>query len=92
MARPATITCPADTWTQLTESDATNISLAVLGGRGLLGFTTDTTEPAAASGLPVGPGEGFPLTAIADLVSTGAADRAWFYALGSAATVYVDQT
>lgn len=91
-----TITCPDGAWTQLTNADASAITFAVLSGSVFLRFTTDTTTPTEAHGIPYHKGEGELQKSISELTYLASADRVWAKPIsisgGSSdqAAVYVD--
>jgi len=72
-----TITCPADTWTQLTNANVTSITFEVLSGQVYIRFTTDTTTPTEDHGIVYTRGAGELQKAIADLTYLASADRVW---------------
>lgn len=92
MARDqAKVTVPANTWAQLTNSDATAFSLRVIRGQILLRFTAGATEPAAdAYGLTFADGVGIVNRNIADMCALSGANRIWAKAIGSDAEIYID--
>lgn len=61
MAQNTTISVPADTWTQLTDADATNVTFTVLDGVAYIKATVDATAPTTMAGsvkyTPAMPGE-----------------------------------
>jgi hypothetical protein len=85
-----TVTCPAGAWTQLTNSDSTEITFQVQTGSVFIRFTTDTTTPTEARGLQYNEGEGELQKAMSDLTSLSGADRVWAKPLGRRAIVVVD--
>lgn len=95
MARPATIYCAPDVWTQLTEDEAgTVFTMAVISGAGKILATATGTAPTAGStdGLPMQTGEGFSAKALTDLFH-GVASPVRLYFLaerGTGAHVYID--
>ena len=90
------VTCPAGTWTQLTNADVTAITFQAQEGDVHIRFTTDETTPTEAFGIVYGvtPGnrQGEVNRAISDLTALSGADRVWAKPLGvsRAAVVYVD--
>jgi hypothetical protein len=85
-----TVTCPAGVWTQLTNSDVTEITFQVQTGSVYIRFTTDTTTPVETRGMQYNEGEGELQKAMTDLTSLASADRVWARPLGRRAIVVVD--
>jgi len=88
-----TITCPADTWTQLTNADTTSLTFKVLSGEVYIRYTTDATVPTEDHGDLYLRGEGLLKTNIASQTHLALADRAWAKPTGvgaDQAAVYVD--
>lgn len=97
MARnQVTVPCTADTWTQLTNADASSITFAVLSGDVYIRFTADTTTPTEDHGLIYQAGERQLTTAITSLTVLAGADRVWAKPISDGisksdtAAVYVD--
>lgn len=71
------ITCPAGSWTQLTNADVTEITFHVLQGDVYIFFTTGETAPVSSTGLVFSERTGVlgkPISEMTDLVG---ADRVW---------------
>jgi hypothetical protein len=91
-----TITCPKDTWTQLTNADVTAITFEVLSGSVFLRFTTDATTPTEDHGLLYQRNQGQLQTPMSDLTYLSGAVRVWAKPVSSGggiadqAAVYVD--
>lgn len=92
MARNATVDIPADTWTQLTANDVTNITFQVTGGSEVwVKATTDTTTPTSQDDVLVyAYGNGETNVAMSALFAGLAlADRVWAYSPHHPAAVFV---
>lgn len=87
----ATVLCPPNQWTQLTNSDITEITFQVQSSAIYVRFTADTTTPTETIGLLYSEGEGELQKSMADLTSLVGADRVWARpANGRRAVVVVD--
>ena len=85
------VSCPAGSWTQLTNADATEMTFQVQSGSVYVRFTTDTTTPTETIGLEYKEGEGELQKLMTDLTSLASADRAWAKPVGGRrAIVLVD--
>lgn len=91
-----TVTCPANTWTQLTNADVTRITFQALMGDVYIRFTTDATTPTEDSGLLYTEGAGVTDKPLSELTELVGADRVWAKPVGNNgatvnnALVYVD--
>ncbi len=72
-----TVTCPANTWTQLTNADVTRITFQALRGDVYIRFTTDATEPTESDGLLYTEGSGVTNKPLTELTELASADRVW---------------
>jgi len=87
----ATVLCPPNQWTQITNSDITEITFQVLSSDIYVRFTTDATTPTESNGLLYREGEGELQKLMTDLTSLSGADRVWVRpANGRRAVVVVD--
>lgn len=85
----ATVYCPPNQWTQLTNSDSTEITFQVQTSDVYIRFTTDTTTPTQTRGLLYKEGEGELQKSFTDLTSLSGADRAWARPVGGRRAVVV---
>lgn len=88
----ATVALSEDTWTQITNADATAITFQVLCGEAFIRFTADTTTPTEANGIRYCEGQGELQKNISDLTNLASADRVWAKACsgGVKTAIYVD--
>lgn len=85
------VTCPAGTWTQLTNADAANITFQAQDGDIFIRYTTDATTPTEAFGFVYLQGTSEQNAAINTRTSLVGADRVWARPIDArSATVYVD--
>lgn len=87
----------ADTWTELTNADATTITVVHRGGAEVVLQATTGATPTASSvaGLPLafnrtGVGDGWLKKTITELSHTALVDRVWAKAIGGTATLLVE--
>lgn len=85
----ATVYCQPNQWTQLTNSDSTEITFQVQTSSVYIRFTTDTTTPTQTRGLQYMEGEGELQKALVDLTSLSGADRVWARPVGGRRAVVV---
>ena len=92
MARnQATVFCPPNVWTQLTNSDVSEATFQVQSSSVFVRFTTNSTAPTETSGLKYMEGEGELQKLMSDLTSLSGAVRIWAIpANGRRAVVVVD--
>lgn len=88
----ATVLCPVGTWTQLTNSDSTEISFQVQTSAVYVRFTAGTTPPTETRGLQYYEGEGELQKLFVDLTSLSGANRAWARPVGGRRAVMVVDT
>ena len=78
-------------WTQITNSDVTNITFQVLTGEAFIRYTTDATTPTEENGVRYQEGQGEMNVALSSLVNLSGADRVWAKPSAAILTVvYVD--
>lgn len=85
----ATVLCPPNQWTQLTNSDSTEITFQVQTSSVYIRFTTDTIVPTETRGLQYLEGEGELQKSLVDLTSLAGADRVWARPVGGRRAVVV---
>lgn len=85
----ATVYCEPNQWTQLTNSNSTEITFQVQTSDVYIRFTTDTTTPTATRGLQYKEGEGELQKALVDLTSLAGAARVWARPVGGRRAVVV---
>ena len=88
----ATVLCPPNVWTQLTNSDVTEASFQVQTSWVYIRFTADTTTPTETRGLEYREGEGELQKIIPDLTSLTGAKRIWARPVGGRRAVMVVDT
>jgi hypothetical protein len=88
----ATVLCPPNQWTQLTNSDVTEITFQVQTSSVYIRFTSDTTTPTETRGLEYRDGEGELQKLMTDLTSLSGADRVWARPVGGRRAVVVVDT
>ncbi len=88
----STVLCPPNQWTQLTNSDSTEITFQVQTSSVYIRFTADTTTPTETRGLEYAEGEGELQKAMTDLTSFSGADRVWARPVGGRRAVVVVDT
>lgn len=85
------VTLTHGAWTQLTNADATTLTLQTLSGEAFVRFTTDGTTPTETAGQRWPEGSGALMTAIASLTALSGAVRVWAKPVSSVKTVmYID--
>ena len=87
-----TVLCPPNQWTQLTNSDSSEITFQVQTSSVYIRFTADTTTPTETRGLQYMEGEGELQKPFVDLTSLTGADRAWARPVGGRRAVVVVDT
>lgn len=85
----ATVYCEPNQWTQLTNSDSTEITFQVQTSDVYIRFTADTTTPTQTRGLLYKEGEGELQKALVDLTSLSGASRVWARPVGGRRVVVV---
>lgn len=85
----ATVFCERDVWTELTNSDSSEITFQVQTSCIYVRFTSDTTAPTETRGLEYAEGEGELQKALVDLTSLVGADRVWARPVGGRRAVVV---
>ncbi len=91
MARDDTLTIPANAWTQLTNSDATNVTFQVKRGSIQLTATAGAVQPTDfTKAIDYVKGEGEINIALAGLrIATPGVNRLWAFANADSADVYI---
>lgn len=88
----ATVLCPPNVWTQLTNSDATEATFQVQTSAIYVRFTAGTTTPVETRGLQYMEDEGEIQKAMTDLTSLSGANRIWARPVGGRRAVVVVDT
>ena len=88
----ATVLCPPNVWTQLTNSDVTEATFQVQTSAIYVRFTAGTTAPVETRGLEYKECEGEIQKAMSDLTSLSGANRIWARPVGGRRAVVVVDT
>lgn len=84
-----TVLCSPNQWTQLTNSDSTELTFQVQTSDIYVRFTAGTTTPTETRGLEYAEGEGELQKTFTDLTSLSGANRAWARPVGGRRAVVV---
>lgn len=79
-----------DAWTELTDSNATEVTFQVLHGAAYVRGTPDATAPVETFGLLYGTGKGELAVSMNELFAAGDCVRLWARAVDFQTEVYVD--
>lgn len=88
----ATVLCPPNVWTQLTNSDVTEATFQAQTSAIYVRFTAGTTTPVETRGLQYMEDEGEIQKAMTDLTSLSGANRIWARPVGGRRAVVVVDT